>query len=148
MNAEQHTGRAVARNHQCIGFLLGMLLLLIACSDGSSTGLGKTTPLQIGGTVSDAATGLPLSEVYVELRRSNFKSSTLVSAARTDAQGRYSISHREERCSASLHVSASRTGYIAQSAGGLSGTRPRIQCVVVLQTYDFALEARNSSVQR
>jgi 5-hydroxyisourate hydrolase-like protein (transthyretin family) len=122
-------------------FLLAASLLLIACGDsGATTGLGRTTLVQIAGTVTDAATGVPIPGAEVDFRRKNINVGTTLRVVHTDSQGRYSLSHREERCAHLFFIQVSKAGYTWATANTFMDDRPVIQCVETVQIYDFALE--------
>jgi 5-hydroxyisourate hydrolase-like protein (transthyretin family) len=121
--------------------LLATPLLLIACGDsGATTGLGRTTFVQIAGTVTDAANGLPIPGAEVDFRRKNINVGTKLRVVHTDSDGRYSLSHREERCAHLFFLQVSKPGYAWATAGTFMDNHPVIQCVETVQIFDFALE--------
>lgn len=140
MNVEHPMGGVAARRRWCT-LLLTTSTLLIGCGEsGATTGLGKPTLVQIAGTVTDAATGLPIQGVEVDFRRKNINVGTTLRVVHTDSQGRYSLSHREERCAQLFFMQVSKPGYAWATASTFMDERPTIQCVETVQIYDFALE--------
>ena len=141
MNIDRLSGGIGARIGRC-ALLLATSMLLTACDEtDSTTGPGNPTLVQIAGTITDAGTGLPISDVEVNLRQVVILGvAPRLRTTVTDSHGRYSISHHEERCAELFFIEAWKSGYSPATAGSYVDDRPDILCVETVQIYDFVLE--------
>lgn len=132
-----------------------LLIALLAGCEGISLAApeGEVT-LQVQGTVRDAASGAPIANAKVAVVRLAYGWTDLASV-RTDAEGRYSLTHHlrhvatdeefRDSCtiwhndtstSVGMHVQAS--SYSMWAADGMNGV-PMLRCTNELQTMHFQL---------
>lgn len=137
-----------------VGFRCALLAALLnACEGVSFAAPEGEVALQVQGTVRDAASGAPIpnakvsvvGEFYIEL-----------ASVRTDAEGRYSLTHRlnhvatdeefrdsctiwDDDTTMSVGIRVDAAGYPVWAADGTDGV-PALRCTDELQTMHFKLQ--------
>jgi hypothetical protein len=120
-----------------------LALALGACTIGSVDDPGPYKPvIQVTGSVTDSATGLPLAGSTVRLVAFNFVGGDrIMGTTAADGEGHFLLSGRaDDDCPFDIVITASKSGYYDLSSWFYRG--PTIRCTDDLQTVNVSLARR------
>lgn len=107
------------------GMSLGSLLVLLACGSTEP----KITTLTFEGTITAAATGVPISGATVSFGDGSGLIPAIGKSTTTDTEGQYTLTH--DRCF--------RNPYLFVFAPGFYSDQKEVGCQVARQTIHFSL---------